>query len=113
MLKNMSIGIASAMGKSLIHSAGKEMTGFGIDTPQDDFLESMAEAAKAMADYRNGSILYINVMNHLSVDCDCDSHPAPPEMNDIGIFASLDPVALDQACVDLGTRNYVLYTLDE
>lgn len=143
-LKNMSIGIASAMGKSLIHSAGKETTGFGIDTPQDDFLESMAEAAKAVADYRNGSILYINVMNHLSVDCDCDSHPAPPEMNDIGIFASLDPVALDQACVDqvydapdgsalieriesrhgihtvehaeaigVGTRNYVLYTLDE
>jgi uncharacterized Fe-S center protein len=100
-LKNMSIGIASSMGKSLIHTADKETTGFGIDTPQDDFLESMAEATKAVADYIGENIIYINVMNNLSVDCDCDSHPAKPEMNDIGILASLDPVALDQACVDL------------
>lgn len=100
-IKNMSIGIASSMGKSLIHSAGKETTGFGINTPQDDFLESMAEAAKAVADYKGENIIYINVMNFLSVDCDCDSHPAKPEMDDIGILASLDPVALDQACVDL------------
>ncbi|MDF2884240.1 MAG: hypothetical protein K0R54_4807 [Clostridiaceae bacterium] len=100
-LKNMSIGIASSMGKSLIHTAGKETTGFGINTPKDDFLESMAEAAKAVSDYKNGNIIYINVMNNLSVDCDCDSHPAKPEMADIGILASLDPVALDQACVDL------------
>lgn len=100
-LKNMSIGIASSMGKSLIHTAGKETTGFGINTPKDDFLESMAEAAKAVSDYKNGNIVYINVMNNLSVDCDCDSHPAKPEMADIGILASLDPVALDQACVDL------------
>ena len=100
-LKNMSIGIASSMGKSLIHTAGKETTGFGINTPQDDFLESMAEAAKAVADYIGENIIYINVMNNLSVDCDCDSHPAKPEMADIGILASLDPVALDQACVDL------------
>lgn len=100
-LKNMSIGIASSMGKSLIHSAGKETTGFGIDTPKDDFLESMAEAAKSVADYLGENIVYINVMNFLSVDCDCDSNPAAPEMNDIGILASLDPVALDQACVDL------------
>ncbi|MBD5543365.1 MAG: DUF362 domain-containing protein [Lachnospiraceae bacterium] len=99
-LKNMSIGIASAMGKSWIHSAGKEKTGFGLDTPQDDFLESMAEAAKSIVEYVGDNILYINVMNNLSVDCDCDSHPAKPEMEDIGIFASLDPVALDQACVD-------------
>ncbi len=99
-LKNMSIGIASAMGKSWIHSAGKEKTGFGLDTPQDDFLESMAEASKSIVEYVNGNIIYINVMNNLSVDCDCDSHPAKPEMADIGIFASLDPVALDQACVD-------------
>lgn len=100
-IKNMSIGIASSMGKSLIHSAGKEKTGFGINTPQDDFLESMAEAAKAVADYLGENIVYINVMNFLSVDCDCDSNPAKPEMEDIGILASLDPVALDQACVDL------------
>lgn len=100
-IKNMSIGIASSMGKSLIHTAGKETTGFGINTPQDDFLESMAEAAKAVADYVGENIIYINVMNFLSVDCDCDSHPAKPEMKDIGILASLDPVALDQACVDL------------
>lgn len=99
-LKNMSIGIASAMGKSWIHSAGKEKTGFGLDTPQNDFLESMAEASKSVAEYIGDNIIYINVMNNLSVDCDCDSHPAKPEMEDIGIFASLDPVALDQACVD-------------
>lgn len=100
-LKNMSIGIASSMGKSLIHTAGKERTGFGINTPQNDFLESMAEAAKSVADYMQDRIIYINVMNNLSVDCDCDSNPAEPDMKDIGILASLDPVALDQACVDL------------
>ena len=69
--------------------------------PQDDFLESMAEAAKAVADHCGERILYINVMNNLSVDCDCDAHPAAPEMGDIGILASTDPVALDKACVDL------------
>lgn len=100
-IKNMSIGIASSKGKSLIHSAGKETTGFGLNTPQDEFLESMAEAAKGVADYLGENILYINVLNNLSVDCDCDSHPAAPTMQDIGILASLDPVALDQACVDL------------
>jgi uncharacterized Fe-S center protein len=70
---------------------------------QDDFLESMAEAAKAVADSLNNgkNILYISVMNNLSIDCDCDSSPAEPEIHDIGILASLDPVALDQACVDL------------
>lgn len=100
-LKNISIGIASSQGKSLIHSAGKATTGFGAGTPQDDFTESMAEAAKAVADYEGENILYINVMNNLSVDCDCDSSPAKPTMADIGILASLNPVALDQACVDL------------
>lgn len=100
-IKNMSIGIASSMGKSLIHTAGKETSGFGMNTPQADFLESMAEAAKGVADYLGENILYINVMNNLSVDCDCDSHPAAPTMQDIGVLASLDPVAVDQACVDL------------
>ncbi len=100
-IKNMAIGIASASGKSLIHSAGKATTGVGRGTSQNDFLESMAEAAKAIADYMGENILYINVMNNLSVDCDCDSSPAKPTMEDVGILASLDPVAVDQACVDL------------
>lgn len=71
--------------------------------PQDEFLESMAEAAKSVCDYiSNGKgIVCVNVMNRLSVDCDCDSNPAEPDMHDIGILASLDSVALDQACVDL------------
>lgn len=100
-IKNISIGIASSTGKSLIHSAGTATTGLSLGTPQDDFLESMAEAAKAISDNLDDKILYINVMNRLSVDCDCDSNPAEPDMHDIGILASLDPVALDQACVDL------------
>lgn len=106
-VKNMSIGIASSNGKSYIHSAGK------IDTPkglwsnlpeQDDFLESMAEAAKAVANHCGENIIYISVANNLSVDCDCSSHPADPQMHDIGILASLDPIALDKACTDL-VRN--------
>ena len=102
-IKNCSIGIASREGKMLIHSAGTSTTSWGSPA-QDDFLESMAEAAKAVSDYFGGvggAMAYVNVMNRLSVDCDCDSHPADPEMADIGILASLDPVALDRACVDL------------
>lgn len=99
-IKNMSIGIASSAGKCWIHSAGSSMTSmWGGD--QDNFLESMAEAAYAVADTFGKNIIYINVMNNLSVDCDCDNSPAAPTMGDIGILASLDPVALDQACVDL------------
>ncbi|MCL1814803.1 MAG: DUF362 domain-containing protein [Treponema sp.] len=99
-LKNMSIGYASSAGKAWIHTAGKSKTSMrGGD--QNSFLESMAEAAKAVADANREKILYINVMNHLSVDCDCNGRPAAPTMADIGILASLDPVALDQACVDL------------
>ena len=105
-LKNQSIGVASANGKAYIHSAGKteDTKKCWLHTGnQDGFLESMAAAAQAVHNYfgRGERILYINVVNNLSVDCDCDSHPAAPEMNDIGILASLDPVALDQACVDL------------
>jgi uncharacterized Fe-S center protein len=99
-LKNMSIGYASSAGKSWIHTAGKSRTSMRGGT-QNDFLESMAEAAKAVADANKGKMLYINVMNNLSVDCDCNGRPAKPTMADIGILASLDPVALDQACVDL------------
>ena len=101
-IKNISIGIASSAGKAWIHSAGKTKNAaemWSALPPQDDFLESMAEAAKAVADHCGERILYINVMNNLSVDC--DAHPAAPEMGDIGILASTDPVALDKACVDL------------
>ncbi|NSW52249.1 MAG: DUF362 domain-containing protein [Anaerolineae bacterium] len=99
-IKNMSIGISSAKGKGLIHSAGASTRPIW-STEQNAFLESMVEAAKGMADYVGENIIYINVMNNLSVDCDCDSHPAAPTMADIGILASLDPVAVDQACIDL------------
>lgn len=98
-IKNISIGIASAEGKSHIHSGGSGGSMWGGS--QDAFLESMAEAGKSVSDYLAGNILYINVMNRLSVDCDCDSSPAEPDMHDIGILASYDPVALDQACIDL------------
>ena len=105
-LKNQSIGVASAAGKAYIHSAGvtEDVNEcWGHISNQDGFLESMAAAAQAVHNYfgHGERIIYINVVNNLSVDCDCDSHPAAPEMNDIGILASLDPVALDQACVDL------------
>jgi uncharacterized Fe-S center protein len=99
-LKNMSIGYGSARGKAWIHSAGKSFTN-PWGGAQNSFLESMAEAAKAVSDAAGGKILYINVMNHLSVDCDCNGNPSVPTTADIGILASLDPVALDQACVDL------------
>lgn len=103
-VKNMSIGIASSNGKSYIHTAGKLDTAEGIwdnTAEQDDFLESMAEAAKCIADHCGDKILYINVANKLSVDCDCDSAPEDPKMGDIGVLASLDPIALDKACTDL------------
>lgn len=99
-IKNISIGIASSDGKRLIHSAGTSTTDWG-NPAQDDFLESMAEAARAVIQHCGDNILYISVANNLSVDCDCDSNPADPEMGDIGILASLDPVALDRACTDL------------
>lgn len=101
-IKNMSIGIASSAGKAWIHTAGKTKEDLWNNLPaQDDFLESMAEAAKAVADHCGDNILYISVANNLSVDCDCDSAPEDPKMGDIGILASLDPVALDMACTDL------------
>lgn len=103
-LKNMSIGIASTAGKAWIHSAGnttdikKMWDYFGNQT---EFLESMAEACQSViAHYGKDNMAYINVANRLSIDCDCNAHPAEPEMADIGIFASLDPVALDQCCYD-------------
>ena len=99
-IKNISIGIASSEGKAWIHTAGRSKTNmWGGD--QNAFLDSMAEAGKSVVDRLNGKFLYINVMNRLSIDCDCNGNPAAPDMHDIGILASLDPVALDQACVDL------------
>lgn len=103
-LKNQSIGIASPEGKTLIHTAGvydDPQHVFQQPHGQDAFLESMAAAAQAVHNYFKGNALYINVMNNLSVDCDCDGHPSAPQMKDIGILASLDPVALDKACLDL------------
>lgn len=103
-LKNISIGIASADGKAWIHSAGRTSNPAELwdSLPeQDDFLESMAEASKAVTDHCGDKILYINVANKLSVDCDCNGDPAAPKMADLGILASLDPVALDRACVDM------------
>lgn len=116
-LKNQAIGIASAAGKVYIHTAGKsrdlEKFFHAFDDPeigaemlpeQDDFLVAMAEAAKAVADYMHENhkpIVYLNVINNLSIDCDCVAEPEAPCMQDIGIAGSLDPVALDQACLDL------------
>lgn len=103
-LKNISIGIASSNGKAYIHSAGKTANADSIWSniaEQDDFLESMADACKGIIDHTGKNILYINVANNLSIDCDCNGNPAAPEMADLGILASLDPVALDRACVDM------------
>jgi uncharacterized Fe-S center protein len=101
-LKQLSIGYGSFRGKNLIHTAGNNANQwFGGD--QDEFLEAMADAAKGVVDYANakGGILFINVMNRLSIDCDCNGNPAEPDIHDIGVLASTDPVALDQACLDL------------
>ncbi len=104
-LKNMSIGIASGDGKMWIHTAGatrsRDEFRRAFETPHDAFLESMAEAAGSVMNRFGENIVYVNVMNNLSVDCDCDNTPAAPELPDIGILASTDAVALDRACVDL------------
>ncbi len=102
-LKNASIGVASTAGKGYIHSHGvtsKVPDAWQHTQPQDAFLESMAAAAQGVHNYFGGKVVYINVMNNMSVDCDCDGHPAKPEILDMGIMASLDPVAVDQACLD-------------
>ena len=102
-LKNVAIGVASAFGKGHIHCNGQPCTKFEdlFTADHDFFLESMADADSAVIDYMGTrNMAYVSVANRLSVDCDCDAHPHDPEMADIGIFASLDPVAVDQACVD-------------
>lgn len=109
-IKNQSIGVASANGKILIHTAGqksdaehklKSWTTVVTSTEQDDFLESMAAATQSVADYFGKNVVYINVMNNLSIDCDCLPKQHKPEIQDVGILASTDPVALDQACLDI------------
>ena len=103
-LKNMSIGVASSSGKTWIHTAGatKIPAELWNNLPeQDHFLESMAEADESVVNYMNGNIVYINVINNLSIDCDCNSNPEAPCMADIGITASIDPVAVDKASLDL------------
>ena len=120
-LKNLSIGCASSNGKAYIHSAGKmEKLDMGkLWTPeyignQDGFLESMAAAAQAVVNYfqRQQGIIYISVMNNMSIDCDCVDHPAPVKLEDFGILASTDPVALDQACIDIINQQKVTATND-
>ena len=101
-IKNVAIGMSSPSGKVYVHSAGTRTSGSIMHSDQDAWLEAMAEMASAVRDHVGEEhIIYINVMNRLSVDCDCDGHPAEPDIHDIGILASTDPVALDQACYDL------------
>ena len=103
-LKQLSIGCASSAGKTLIHTAGKtnDQTQLSNNLPdQDRFLEAMADAASSVVKYFNGNMAFINVMKNISVDCDCDGNASAPCMQDVGILASLDPVAIDQACLDL------------
>ena len=103
-LKNASIGVASTAGKAYIHSAGytdDASDAWNHIEDQDGFLESMAAAAQAVHNYMGGHVIYINVMNNMSVDCDCDGSPEESKLKDMGIMASLDPVALDWACVEM------------
>ena len=120
-LKNLSIGCASQNGKAYIHSAGKmkklDMENLWTDEyvgNQDGFLESMAAAAQAVVNYfqKQNGIIYISVMNNMSIDCDCVDHPEPVKLEDYGILASTDPVALDQACIDIINNQQVTATND-
>ena len=120
-LKNISIGCASSNGKAYIHSSGKmEVLDIAkLWTPefigdQNGFLESMAAAAQAVTNYfqKKQGIIYISVMNNMSIDCDCVDHPAPVKLEDYGILASTDPVALDQACIDIINNQEVTATND-
>lgn len=102
-LKQLSIGVASSYGKAYIHGAGVPENKWTSD--HDSFLESMADAAGTVVDYFKGNIIYVNVMKNMSVDCDCCSVAEDPCMDDIGILVSTDPVAIDQACIDLVYRS--------
>lgn len=98
-LKQLSIGVASSAGKAYIHGAGDPEMIWTAE--HDSFLESMADAAMSIVDYFKGNLIYVNVMKNMSVDCDCCAVAEDPCMKDIGILASLDPIAIDQACIDL------------
>lgn len=98
-IKQLSIGVASSFGKAYIHGAGEPEKIWTQE--QDKFLEAMADSAKSVIDYFNGNILYINVMKNMSVDCDCCAVAEDPCISDIGILISTDPIAIDQACIDL------------
>lgn len=98
-LKQLSIGVASSMGKAYIHGAGNVDEIWSSD--HDEFLESMADAAKSVVEYFKGNMIFVNVMKNMSVDCDCCAVAEDPCMKDIGILVSLDPIAIDQACLDL------------
>lgn len=116
-LKNLSIGCASSRGKAYIHTAGYTTdlaTMWSHVGNQDGFLESMAAAAQGVVNYfqKRQGIIYISVMNNMSIDCDCVDHPAPVKLEDYGILASTDPVALDQACVDIVNKMKVTATND-
>lgn len=103
-IKQLSIGVASSAGKCYIHSGGKTLKQeevWEMTAPQDEFLEAMAEAASSVVDYFKGNIVYINIMKNMSVDCDCCAVAEDPCIKDIGILVSDDPIAIDQACVDL------------
>ena len=103
-LKQLSIGVASSRGKAYIHSAGRTLNPDDLWNnlpPQDKFLESMADAASSVVEYFKGRSLYINIMKNMSVDCDCCAIAEDPCMKDIGILISEDPIAIDQACIDL------------
>lgn len=103
-LKQLSIGCASSAGKTYIHTAGKTDDQYKLwdnVAPQDDFLESMADAASSVVSFFKGNMAFVNIMCNMSVDCDCCAIAEDPCMKDIGILSSLDPVALDQACIDL------------
>lgn len=103
-IKQLSIGVASSAGKCYIHSGGKTLKQeevWEMTAPQDEFLEAMAEAASSVVDYFKGNIVYINIMKNMSVDCDCCAIAEDPCIKDIGILVSDDPIAIDQACVDL------------
>lgn len=102
-LKQLSIGVASSYGKAYIHGAGVPENKWTSD--HDSFLESMADAAGTVVDYFKGNIIYVNVMKNMSVDCDCCSVAEDPCMDDIGILVSTDPIAIDQACIDLVYRS--------